>query len=264
MALQIITPPSAEPIHLIDALTHIKYDAGIDDARVKAAITAARSSAETKTWRQLVAARHRQVFDYFPCKILLDRTPVLEVESITYIAMDGTTKTVDASTYTADCTGDPCRISPVFGATWPIPMPQIGSVAVTFKSGFAAPISVDIAANTINVKIWKTQVVGDAVRFSNSGGALPAPLLPDTDYFITSAVSGAYQISDSLGGAPIVLTTISSGTSFIGEIPGDILAWMKLRIGSLDQYRSESIAMDRGSIEALSFTDSLLDGYPTW
>lgn len=282
MALQLITPPAGEPLDLAEALLHIRQDEGIDDAHVQASIIAARKSAENRTWRQLIAARYKQTMDSFPGigvfgvdwgktyqmprnAIALERLPLLAVESIQYIDMNGVTQTVDPSIYTVDDTTEPCRITPVFGQIWPIPRPQIASVWVTFIAGFASTITVDTTANTITPKLWKALAVGDTMRFTNSGGVLPAPLSVETDYYVVAAPSaGVYQISTTAGGAPIDITSTGSGTNFIGEVPGDILAWMKMRVGSLDQYREEAIAMNRGKIEDLPFIDSLLDSYARW
>lgn len=282
MPLQLITPPSAEPIALAEAVLHVKQDSGIDDAHIAATIMGARKSAENATWRRLIAARYKQVMDSFPGigvfgvtwgktfqipanAILLDCVPVLAVESIQYLDMAGATQTVDPATYTVDYTSEPCRITPLFGKIWPIPLPQIGAVWVTFTVGFAAPIIADVSAETITVKTWKTQAVDDIVRFSNSGGALPAPLALNTDYYIVTVVSaGVYKVSATQGGTAINITDTGTGLSFIGEVPADILAWLKMRIGSLDQYREEAIAMNRGKIELLPFVDSLLDSYARW
>ena len=283
MPLQLITAPAGEPIHLIDALAQIKQDAGVDDAHVQATISGARKVAENRTWRQMLGARYNQIFDSFPGvgqfgvpwgqaytrpgnAIFLDKVPVLVVESITYTAMDGTTQTVDPITYTVDYSSEPCRITPKFGQIWPIPLPQIGAVVVTFVAGFAAPIIANPTNDTITVRgAWKTQQVGDVVQFSNSGGALPTPLIPQTDYFIlTNPNAGVYTLSDTLGGTAINLTDSGSGSSFLGEVPAEILAWMRLRIGSMDAFREEVAIMNRGHIEEIPFIDGLLDSYATW
>lgn len=283
MPLQLVTPPVGEPLHLLDALAHIKQDQGIDDAHVAATITSARKIAENRTWRQLLGARYAQVLDSFPGigqfgvpwgkaytrpgnAIYLERAPIQVVESITYLAMDGSTQTVDPATYTVDYTSEPCRITPVFGKIWPIPLPQIGAVSVKFIAGFAAPIAIDTTADTITVRgPWKAQQVGDPVRFTNSGGALPAPLQLETDYYIESVVAaGVYTLAATPGGAKIDLTDVGAGASFIGEVPADILAWIRMRIGSLDQFREEVAIMSRGKIDELPFVDGLLDSYAPW
>jgi len=282
MPLQLITPPLAEPLHLNDAIAHIKQDAGIDDAHILATIVAARKSVESRTWRQLIAARYKQVMDSFPGigqfgtpwghpftlpgnAILLDRAPVLQVESIQYLGMDGNVWTMASTDYTVDTACEPCRITPVFGKTWPIPLPQIGAIWVTFTAGFAAPLTVDVTANTISAKLWKTLLLGDEVRFSNSGGIPPSPLQINTDYYVVAApATGTYQVSESVGGPAIDITDPGIGSSFIGEVPGDLLTWMRMRVGSLDVFREESIALSRGKIENLPFVDGLIDAYTTW
>ncbi len=282
MPLQLLSPPLAEPLHLYDAIAHIKQDAGIDDAHILATIVAARKAVENRTWRQLVAARYRQVMDSFPGigqfgtpwghpftlpgnAILLDRAPVLHVESIQYLAMDGSTQTMTPTDYTVDYACEPCRITPVFGKIWPIPLPQIGAVWVTFSAGFASPIAADPTGDTVSVKLWRPLAVGDVVQFSNSGGIPPAPLQINTDYTLVSVLAdGVFQVAMAAGSAAIDITDPGIGQSFIGEVPGDLLTWMRMRVGSLDVFREEAIAMSRGKIESLPFVDSLLDGYTTW
>jgi hypothetical protein len=41
-----------------------------------------------------------------------------------------------ALTYTVDAACEPARITPVFGQIWPICLPQIGAVSVTFDAGY--------------------------------------------------------------------------------------------------------------------------------
>ena len=199
--------------------------------------------------------------------IFLDRLPVVLVESIQYLALDGTTQTVSPATYAIDYSSEPCRITPVFGQIWPIPMPQIGAAWVTFVAGFAAPITANFGANTITAKgPWKPLAVGDAVRFSNSGGVLPLPLAVSTDYYVQSVPSaGTYTLALTAGGAAITLTAgAGGGTNFLGEVEPDILAWIKMRIGSLDQFREEVAIMNRGKVDVLPFVDGLLDAYAHW
>jgi len=282
MPLQIVTRPAAEPLHLNEAIVHINQAVGIDDAHILATVAFARQTAENRTWRQFVAARYRQVLDSFPGlgqfgvpwgqtfgiprnAILLERAPVLAVESIQYLDMAGVPQTLDPALYTVDLSSEPCRITPKFGQIWPVPLPQIGAVNVTFTAGFAAPIIADATADTLTVRLWPTLAVGATMRFSNSGGVLPAPLQAQIDYYVAAVPSvGVYQLAATPGGAVIDLTDVGSGTHFLGEIPADLLGWMKLRLGSLDVFREDVVAMPRGNLVPLPFVDSLLDGYAPW
>lgn len=284
MPLQLITGPAAEPIALAQAKLHLRQDGTGDDTLISAFIPAARDFAETKTARQLVSARWKYVIDSFPGPslegvpygnafslplhaILLPKSPVVQVISVQYLAMDGTIQTMPTTDYVADLACEPARITPVFGKIWPPnPMPQIGAVWVNFDAGYAAPVTADFAADTIAVKgNWKTLAVTDAVRFSNSGGALPSPLLESTDYFVQAVVSaGVYKLSATVGGGVLDLTDAGSGLTFLGVIPQGIRSWMLLRLGSIYQNREEVALLNRGKIEALPYVDGLLDPYRVW
>lgn len=282
MPLQLITPPSAEPLTLDEAKLHLRVDINDDDTLIGALIAAARDYAEGETHKQMVSARWKQVLDSFPGPsligipygrpftlpghaIYLQRAPVIRVVSIQYLDMAGTVQTMPESDYTVDYTSEPVRITPVFGKIWPIPLPQIGAVWVNFDAGFAAPIKVDAATGTIGAPGWSALDVGAAVRLSNGGGVLPAPLAPMTDYFVHSVVSeGVYTLSATLGGDQIALSDAGSGQSFIGVVPEGLKAWLKIRLSTLYENREEVAIMNRGTIQALPYVDRLLDAYKTF
>lgn len=282
MPLQLISAPSAYPLSLAEAKLHLRVDIDDDDALITALISAACDYAQAETRKQIVSARYKQVMDAFPGPsllgipygrpftlpghaIYLERNPVLLVDSIQYLDTGGSVQTMPQTDYTVDYASDPVRITPVFGKIWPIPLPQIGAVWVSFKSGYAAPITVDQAAGTISAPGWKTLAVGDTVRLSNGGGALPVPLAPLTDYYVQSVVSpGVYTLSTAPGGPAIALTDAGTGQSFIGEIPDGLKAWLKIRLSTLYENREEVAIMNRGTIQALPYVDRLLDSFKTY
>jgi hypothetical protein len=187
---------------------------------------------------------------------------VIRVVSIQYLDMQGVIQTVDPTTYVVDYSTEPVRITPVFGQVWPIPMPQIASVWVIFDAGYAAPITA--SGSNIAVNGWSPLAVGDAVRLSNSGGALPSPLQPMTDYYVQSVVSaGVYTLAASAGGAAITLTDTGTGTSYLGVVPDGITAWLKIRLATIYENREEVAIMTRGKIDVLPYVDRLLDGFRT-
>lgn len=49
MPLQLLTPPTAEPVSLVEAKLHLRVDFNDDDALITSLITAARQAAETIT-----------------------------------------------------------------------------------------------------------------------------------------------------------------------------------------------------------------------
>lgn len=276
MPLISVTPPTAEPIDLADAKLHLRVNFSTDDSLVSAWISAARDYAENFTRKQICTARWKQVMDAFPygygssygnpysrpdSTIYLERGPVLQVVSINYTDTQGVTQTVPAANYVVDYASDPVRIMPVFGQIWPIPIPQIGSVWVIFDAGYAAPITA--SGNNVTVQGWLPLIVGNVVRLSNSGGALPAPLAPKADYYVQSVVSpGVYTLSATSGGSVIPLTTTGTGTSYLGLVPEGLTAWMKLRLAAMYENREELDSS--GMIKPLPYADRLLDGYKTY
>lgn len=284
MPYQKVQEPIAEPLALDEAKLHLRVDVTDDDSLISAMISVAREYAETITRRSFVSTQWKLVIDSFPGPtlmgipwgkpftlpahaILLEKSKVEAVTAINYTAMDGTAQVMPAANYTVDYTSEPCRITPVFGQIWPIPLPQIGAVEVDFVSGYAAPITASVSPSEITIGgNWKTYAVGDSVRFSLAdaiGGKLPAPLQLGVTYYIQSVVSpGVYTLAATSGGTQIALTDTGSGTAFIGVVPEGIKSWMKLRIGSMYQHREEFALTEKGSkLEPLPFVDRLLDPY---
>lgn len=142
MAYQLITPPSGEPVTLAEAKLHLRVDITDDDALITALISAARQYAEMVTQRQLLTASWRLVLDCFPRMIRLDKMPLVTVDSIKYVDLNGVLQTMPSTDYVVDSSAEPARITPVFGKIWPIPVPQIGAVQVNFTCGYGAATAV--------------------------------------------------------------------------------------------------------------------------
>ncbi len=155
MPIQLITPPAAEPVSLAEAKLHLRVDFDEDDALIQALISAARQAAEMLTQRQLVTARWRMVLDSFPGPslmgvpagqtftlpghaILMPKSPLQSVVEISYLDMAGVSQVMPSAHYTVDKACEPARITPVFGQIWPVALPQIGAVSVTFDAGYGS------------------------------------------------------------------------------------------------------------------------------
>ena len=143
MPLQLITPPAEEPVSLIEAKLHLRVEFDEDDTLIASLISAARQAAETLTGRQFTTARWKLVLDGFPRgAIALAKCPVQSVVAVNYQDMNSMVQTMPASTYTVDTACEPGRITPVFGQIWPVCLPQIGVVRVTFDAGYGAAAQV--------------------------------------------------------------------------------------------------------------------------
>jgi uncharacterized phiE125 gp8 family phage protein len=157
MPYKLITAPTLEPLSLQEAQLHLRVDNADTDTLITAQIIAARELVEKLTRRALLTQHWKYVADSFPSPSLmgipfgkvfgipanafvLEKSPVASVDSITYLDMSGVRQTMPATDYVAELVGEPCRITPVFGKIWPIPLPQIGAVEVNFTAGYAAGV----------------------------------------------------------------------------------------------------------------------------
>ena len=265
--------PSGEPVHVDEAKNDRRVDMDADNDKIKSLISAARIAVESRTRRQLLHARWKYVLDRFPgggCAMLqhavnvpsyaivLPHSPLVRVVCIEYIDMAGALQTMPPADYVVNTALEPAIITPVFGRVWPISLPQIASVFVTYDAGHASPVTASGAGFKVSGPV--TWSVGDRVNFSNSGGALPAPLDAEATYLIASKVAGVYTITDE-SGAAVALTGTGSGRSYLGVVPEGIRSWMLLRVGSLFENREEAAMLAKGKMELLPWIDSLLTPY---
>ena len=275
-----LIPASGECIHINEAKNDRHVDFSNDDSKFKSLIAAAQATAESITNRQFLHARFKYVLDAFPMAgnsqwmplrnsisqpnfaIRLPHSPVVNIISIQYIDMSGATQTMPASDYVVNVAYDSWIITPAFGKIWPITLPQIGSVWVTYNAGYASPISTggSLAANQFSVAGPVSWNVGDSVNFYNSGGSLPAPLDPDAFYTIATANNGIYTLTDAFGN-PVTFSAAGTGRNFIGVVPDGLRSWMLLRVGTLYEQREEVAVMSRGKVDLLPYVDRLLDPY---
>lgn len=195
MPMQLITPPAGEPVSLQEAKAHLRVDFDDDDGLIQALIAAARQAAETITNRQLMSARWKLVMDSFPGPslmgvpagqpfslpghaILIHKSPVLNVVSINYLDMAGVLQSMTASNYTVDAACEPARITPVFGQIWPIALPQIGAVSVTFDAGYGAATSVPEGIKSwIKLRVGSLYAHREEVAALSRGRIEPLPFV---------------------------------------------------------------------------------------
>ena len=147
------TPPPVEPVTVFDVKAHSRIIDSSEDTLLQLLIGTARRYAEAYTERSFITQSWKLILDSFPGPSLmgspygvpysmpghavqLERGPIVSVDSIQYMAMDGTTQTMPSTSYVAELSGSPGRITPVFGQIWPINMPQIGSVQVSYTAGY--------------------------------------------------------------------------------------------------------------------------------
>lgn len=267
-------------MHVDEARAHRRIDDHADDAMLKSLIAAARQAAETKTRRQFMHARWQLTLDTFPAygvasivpagasvsippyAIRIPHVPLVAVEKIEYLDMSGAWQTMSPSDYVVSTHLEPAIITPGFGKIWPIPLPQIASVKVTYTAGYASPITTGgaLATNQFKVSGPVQWAVGDVVQFYNSGGVMPAPLCDGVNYTIASAAGGIYSLNDDAGNA-VTFSQAGTGRTYIGVVPDGLRSWMLLRVGALYENREEVAVGTRIVVLELPFVDGLLDPF---
>jgi hypothetical protein len=274
-----LRPPAGEPVSLAEAKLHLRVTEDSQDTLISMLISAARIACETKTRQQLLHARWQLVFDRFPMAgmgtplpfandvnipgyaAILPHSPLVDMYQVTYLDMNGTLQICDPSVYVVNKAMTPAICAVAFGQIWPIPLPQIGAVQFTYDAGYASPCTFSVGT-TFTVNSPVTWAVGEVTEFSNSGGALPAALAPNTPYLIATANGNTYSVTD-MQGNPITFEDVGTGSNFIGAVPEGLRHWILLRVGSLYENREEVAVLNRGKVEELPFVDGLLDPYRT-
>lgn len=146
MGLSLVTPPTTEPVLLDDLKEHCSVAADDLDEVLRAKLAEARTWVERETARQLMTATWDYVLDSFPRQplwgqsadvtIRLPLAPVQSVTHIKYLDTAGIEQTLSASNYKVVITGEPARIVPTYGYTWPSTRPEIAAVTVRFIAGW--------------------------------------------------------------------------------------------------------------------------------
>ena len=181
LSLQLVTPPTVEPVTLALAKQQLRVDFPDDDALITAYIKAARQYCEKSTNRAFYNQTWMRSLDYFPLNgsYATSRTPserqswpngvwywnrvtidlpkpkTVSVASITYVDSSGATQTLNPATYNVDTSSVPARITPVQGSLWPIMQTyQPGSVKVTYVAGsYGDGVTINTIPQTIVMAI---------------------------------------------------------------------------------------------------------------
>ena len=167
----------------------------------------------------------RSTFSRWYCKIGLS-APLRKVTAITYLDPAGALQTLATKAYVVDKSVLQGQISPAYGTTMPCTYDHPAAVAVDFVAGYATPFTVNSTTNTITA-IAHPFSNGEAVRLSNSGGALPAGLMAGIDYFAISVSGNTLQLSETEGGSSVDITGDGTGTHFAGG--SDDSEWVAMR-----------------------------------
>lgn len=176
MGYKIKTAATTYPITLEELKQHLRLPNAYvaEDAFLNFAIKVATAFAEKQTNRQLMSATWFLFLDEFPSgrnTILLNRTPIQTISSITYTDTAGESQTIDPDQYVLNNSEEPAILQPISGTTWPTAINQVASVCIEFVSGYTeaakVPENTRMGMFLIAADLWanrETIVIGRSVN----------------------------------------------------------------------------------------------------
>lgn len=139
--MKVVTKPSASPVTLAEVKQRLRIDTADEDGLLARYIQGAiaRIDGPAGIGYALSEQTWRLSLDHFPSVIKLPGAPVQSVTSVKYIDAAGTEQTMAPADYRVDVAGEPARITPVFGGSWPSPRDVTGAVTVDYVLGGDPP-----------------------------------------------------------------------------------------------------------------------------
>ncbi len=137
--LRLTTPPTAEPVSLIEAKLHCRVDIEDEDSLIDSLIPAAREYCETFQRRAYITQTWQLVLDKWPSgRVIEVPRPPLQSVAITYTLADGvTTETLDSDDYVVDTASEPGRVVLKSDKSWPTDeLKAAGGIVVEFVAGY--------------------------------------------------------------------------------------------------------------------------------
>lgn len=142
MSLQVVTPPTSEPVALADVKARLRLTSTADDATITSQITQAREFCERVSRRSLAYKSYALFLDRFPYPhepIRLPAPPLVSVSNVFYYDSTLTQQTWSPSEYWWTPAQSPALIVPKPGLIYPSPAHIPGAVEVDFTAGWGYP-----------------------------------------------------------------------------------------------------------------------------
>jgi uncharacterized phiE125 gp8 family phage protein len=172
MRVRIIAPVTGalQPVTLEEARAQTRVDCEDEDALITSLASVATQAASDRLQRALVPTRYRLTLDSFPSAIELLMPPIISVESVKYIDINGDQQTLDPQDYFLDSVSEPGYLVPSAGRVWPTTQDRINAVEVEYTAGYP-----DSAIPT-PVKQWILLALGDL--YNNRERSAEKPAVP--------------------------------------------------------------------------------------
>ena len=239
---QVTIAPTHEPVSLDETKRHLRVTDTDSDTLIKTLIASARRWCEqfqNKAWLyQTIEVK----LDRFSNTIALPAPPLIGVDSITYIDIDGVEQTLATTVYDVDTTSEPGRVTLAYNQSWPSVRSQHHAITITIKAGHVATFTADADTDKITVA-GHLLGTNDFVHVYTSDDDLPAALSVATDYYVTTG----NELATTEGGTKIDITDAGTGTHYIDALERNQKYAMLMLISDM-YFQRVSIVEDRISI----------------
>lgn len=261
-ALIQVGSPALEPVSLAEIKEFLRVDAGdtSQDSTLLDLLTTARSWAETLTRKAFVQQVWTLLLDYFPgyyamvtgqpgsspvltgpallagirYAIVLPFPPLIAVTNFQYQNANGGIVVMNPATdFIQDLQSNPARLTPPFGQMWPVARVVLNAVQVTFKTGYAVPVVLNLPVGSppnsdmVDAGIGYTFQATDIERPISIPGAGPAGGTLNT---IVSGTASPPSGQASLRDAASTAVTGQSAL-LVNNANGPARHWSQIRTG---------------------------------
>ena len=265
MSLEIVSPPTQDPLHLDEVKRHLRVDWTDEDALITSLISVATAKAESFMKRALVMRQYDWRLDGFPCVLKAPFAPLDKVNSIIYTDTNGSPQTLATSVYQVDRYVEPGEIREEYNQDWPQTLDDINVVTVRYQAGYVVPFTASAPSDLLTAA-GHPFVDGDVVRLQLSGGetrALPTGLSLNTNYYVRDTVAGvSFKLAATADGAAIDITGAGTGRFFAGRqvIPDPILQGLRMYLSALYENRGET-QFEMPAVVAALWSPYQLEGF---
>ena len=133
-SVQVVTPPTQEPVSLQEAKNHLRVDGNQDDALIQMCISSARIYFEKACEISIAQSTLQLNLDSFPEIIYLPMGPTSTIIDVEYTDANGDDQSL--ADWNEDLASTMARITPALDEEWPQTASKINAVWVTYNTGW--------------------------------------------------------------------------------------------------------------------------------
>jgi uncharacterized phiE125 gp8 family phage protein len=141
MSSYLIAPPTILAVSVADMKLFLRVDHSADDGLISVLIQTATQEAEHRTRRSIMQQTWKVTLDSFPSSVELLYGPVVSIASVVYTDMNQADITLTPDNYYLDNASSQGSgwLTPAYGKSWPVTLPTINAVRISYVCGAAAP-----------------------------------------------------------------------------------------------------------------------------